>query len=253
MKSNRFKTIEERETFLVASLKRATDDFGILRPGAPVVVGLSGGRDSLCLVHLLDLYRERIEPSLQLMAATVLSHVQRIDVEPVRNWLNSIGVEHRAIEAGEIEEELRANGNRHACYLCSRRRRQKLCELSQEVGAAEIALGHHRLDFLETFLISAFRGGRLGCMSPAQKIFKGLFRIVRPMVYIEDVHLAALAQQRELPISKHACPFGDCGDRVQFRELLQRLEKEHRGTQNSLFSALTKPADTPVIFPTRKD
>lgn len=251
MKSNRFKTIAERETFLLASVKRAADEFGILRPGPPVVIGVSGGRDSLCLVHLLVLYRERIEPALQLVAATVMSEIQRIDIGPVQHWLDSLGVEHRAIAAGEIAEELRANDNRRACYVCSRRRRQKLCELSQELGAAEIALGHHRLDFLETFLVSAFRGGRLGCMTPAQEIFKGMFRIVRPLVYVEDVHLAALAQQRALPISKHACPFGDCGDRVQFRELLQRLESEHRGTQNSLFAALTKPADTPLICPER--
>jgi tRNA 2-thiocytidine biosynthesis protein TtcA len=253
MKTSRFKTIEERESFLANQLRRASQEFGILTPDRPVLVALSGGRDSLCLLHLLVLFQRKYAPALRLLPVTVLDGVQTIDTEALGSWVNSYGLGLDCIVAPEIAEELASRNGRKACYVCSRRRRRKLCEFADQHGAREIALGHHRLDFLETFMLSLLRGGKLGCMRPNQPLFDDSLALVRPMVFVEDDHLTVLAERRALPIQPKSCPYGKETDRTRMRRVLRGLFEQFPDSDHQLFAALQDPAETPLMTPPRRD
>ena len=165
---------------------KAIGDYNLIEEGDRIAVGVSGGKDSYTLLHILDALRRRAPIQYELVAVNVDSGFPGFRKEVVAKHLAEHGFEHRmeSTNCYGIIEEKRRPGTSY-CSFCARLRRGVLYSLADELGCNKIALGHHLDDFIETLLLNQFYIGTLAAMSPRLLADNQRHTVIRPLVYVE--------------------------------------------------------------------
>jgi len=220
---------------------RAIGDFNLIEEGDRILIGVSGGKDSYTLLHILDSLRRRAPVSYELIAVNVDSGFPGFRKEVLEQHLRECGFEYRmkSTECYEIIETKRRPGSSY-CSFCARLRRGVLYSMADELGCNKIALGHHLDDFIETLLLNQFYVGTLGAMSPKLAADNGRHVVIRPLVYVEEQQIIDFTRQNGFPVICCACPV--CGQvdqkRQRMKKLIRELSKENRHLKKSMIGAL---------------
>ncbi len=219
-------------------LETAVSDYQMINPGDHVLAGLSGGKDSSMLLRLLARKKIQTTNDFRLSAVFVKMGFANDDEisEYLRDFSKNLGVQYFEIERSL--EKIMAAEKKQACYLCSRTRRLALFDLADEIGANVIAFGHHRDDFVQTFLMNIFFNGSLEAMKPVNPFFKGKYRIIRPMLYIKESSVKAEIENSGIKVFDSGCPFGKVSERAYIRSLIEEITKHDSTAKNNIFKAL---------------
>jgi len=228
------------EKSLLRALARASHDYRLLEDGDRIMVAVSGGKDSLCLLHLLRQIQRRTPFDFELVAVTLDQGQPGFVSQRLAKHYAQGGYEFRIVAEDTysiVQEKLRPGDT--ACSLCSRLRRGVLYNAAVELGANKIALGHHRDDLLETLLLNLLYSGQIKSMAPRLRSDDGRNVVIRPLIYCDERELAALAAELQLPV----VPCGTCSApenqrRVRVKRLIEELHADNDNVRGSLFAAL---------------
>lgn len=206
-------------------LRRADQDFHLIDAGDRIAVGVSGGKDSLLLLHALSLYRKFSHKDFSLYAVTVTMGLEPFDLSEISNLCGQLGIEYfvRETEIGKIIFDYRREKN--PCALCSKMRRAVLANTCVEMGFNKLALGHHREDAIETLLMSLFYEGRFHTFHPKTTMSRTGITVIRPLIYLPESHVKHMTQVLSLPVVKSPCPADGETRRAEMKELMRRLRQ----------------------------
>jgi tRNA 2-thiocytidine biosynthesis protein TtcA len=220
---------------------RAIGDFNLIEDGDHIAVGVSGGKDSYVLLHMLDALRRKAPVSFRLTAVNIDIGFPGYRSDIIEEHLHQSGFEYRMVqtECFQIIEQKRTPHSSF-CSFCARLRRGVLYTQAQELGCSKIALGHHLDDFIETLLLNQFFTGTLAAMSASMLADNGVHTVIRPLVYVEEKDIATFTEENGFPIVSCSCPPDVRTDenRRRMKELLSQLQGEFPGIKHSLISSL---------------
>ena len=165
---------------------RAIGDFNMIREGDRILLGLSGGKDSLSLLHVLHYLQQRAPVKFELAAMTVDPMAGDFDPSPMIPYLARLGVEYHYRREPIMDMAKEHMGKNSYCAFCSRIKRGVMYSTARNNGFNVIALAQHLDDLAESFLMSAFHGGRLKTMKAHYVNDDGDLRIIRPLVYARE-------------------------------------------------------------------
>lgn len=227
---------------MLGYMRKAITDYNMLEDGDKVLVGLSGGKDSMVLLTGLARLRDFIGIDYQVKAATLdpgFDGVQQ-DYSALEEYCRALGVDYevRRTQIGHIVFDLRREEN--PCSLCARMRRGALHDLAKAWGCGKVALGHHADDAVETFMMNLFNEGRVGCFSPVTYLSRKDLTVIRPMVYAPERDIAKAARSAGLPIVKSKCPVDKTTNRQQTKEFLRELERQEHGLKKRILGAIQR-------------
>lgn len=233
---------------------QAIADFGLIEDGDRILVGVSGGKDSMALFRILDLLRRRSPVRYTLVAGTLDQGYEGFDPSGLEAWYEANGYEHRIVRQDARDLEGKLASGITLCAFCSRQRRGFLYTLAGEVGANTIALGHHADDLVETLLLNQFFGGKLRTMAPRRRSDDGRHVVIRPLAYVWEQDLARYAAEQRLPVTACGCPM--CGSaelkRKQVKWFLAYLEGRNPGLKETLLRAMANVHVDELLVPPAK-
>ena len=239
------KRIRERFVKAFATYRLLEDDDHVL-------VGLSGGKDSLCLLEMMA-RRARIDhPRFKVEAAhirmdniayeTSTDYIERFCQE-LDVPLHIITTHFDEAEATDDDPSSVANQplkKKPVCFLCSWNRRKQLFNLAQQLGCNKIALGHHQDDLLCTALMNLLYQGRFGTMPALLRMRKMPLSIIRPLCMVEEHDIQRYAELRQYEKQIKLCPYEKASHRTDTSEMLRRIEETNPETRYSLWNALVR-------------
>ncbi len=212
--------------------------YGLIEDNDKILVGLSGGKDSLILLDLLARRSRILKPRFTVYAAHIV--ITNVPYQSDELYLQSFA-EERGIQFVRYETSFDASTDtrKSPCFLCSWNRRKALFTVAKELGCNKIALGHHMDDILETLLMNITFQGAFGTMPPKLVMSKFDMTIIRPMCLVHEADLEKLASVKQLRKQIKNCPYEKDSNRSDMKEILRRLEELNPEARYSLWGSMT--------------
>ncbi|EKD74917.1 MAG: hypothetical protein ACD_44C00296G0008 [uncultured bacterium] len=247
--------ISKIEKKLLHYVGKAISDFNMIQTGDRVMVCLSGGKDSFTLLHILNLLKKRAHHKFEIFAFTLDQRQPDWDDSKLKSWLDESKLPYEILseDTYSIVKEKIPEGKTY-CSLCSRLRRGIIYTYAEKNKFSKIALGHHRDDLIQTFLMSAFYNGKVKSMPPKLLTDNKKHIVIRPLVYCQEKDIAVYAKEQNFPI----IPCNLCGSqenlmRKKIANLIESLSQENPKVPSNLLHALTDIQPSQMMDKTKWD
>ena len=226
---------------LLKIVARTNARYELIGEGDKILLGLSGGKDSLTLAHLLK-HMQRVAPFDFEFKAVTVAYGMGEDLRELHEHCLEHGIDHEIYDTKIFElaqDKIRTNSS--FCSFFSRMRRGALYTYALEQGYKKLALAHHLDDAVESFFMNFSYNGSLRSMPPIYKAQNGL-QVIRPLIHVRERQLIECAKEANMPlIGDEACPAMRFDvkmpvARAKTKEMLAQMEKEN----NALFVSLKK-------------
>jgi len=225
---------------LLRYVGRALADYQMIQAGDRIILGLSGGKDSLSLLHILRHLQRHAPIRFELAALTVDPLIPGFDPSPLKTYLAALNIPYFYCQQ-PIMDEAQANLQGDSfCAYCSRMKRGIMYTTARREQYNVLALAQHLDDLAESFLMSAFHGGRLQTMKACYTNDAGDIRVIRPLVYVRERQTADFAQAATLPVIADSCPacFAMPTQREHFKQLLSQEEQHNKHLFKNILHAI---------------
>ncbi len=225
---------------LLRKIGRAIADYAMIREGDRILLGVSGGKDSLTLLHLLRHLRSYAPVRFELGAITVDPGAEGFDPQGLKGYYQSLEIPYFYREQAIMEEAKRNLEGDSFCAYCARMKRGIMYTTCREQGYNVLALAQHLDDLAESLMMSLFHGGQLRTMKAHYLNDAGDIRIIRPLVYCRETQTAAFAAAAQLPVIPDSCPacFTAPTQRAYMKQLLAREEGRNKHLLANMLHAM---------------
>jgi tRNA 2-thiocytidine biosynthesis protein TtcA len=202
-------------------------------------VGVSGGKDSLTLLHLLKERLKRVPIHYEFIPVHIDLGFGSGRLEILKDYFERQGLLYR-IEITDIGTRANSSENReNPCFLCSWERRKRIFQLANRLKCNKVALGHHKDDIIETLLINIFYSGEISTMLPLQSLFKGKITLIRPLSLVEEKKIERFARAINLPFGPSGCPSSGRTKRKEVKEIIEALSRKNHRVKGNIFRSLS--------------
>lgn len=225
---------------LLRKVGRAIADYDMIRDGDRILLGVSGGKDSLSLLHILGHLQSYAPVKFELGVLTVDPEVEGFDPHSLTEYYTQIGVPWHYAEQPIMEQAKQNMNGDSFCAYCSRMKRGIMYSTCRKEGYNVLALAQHLDDLAESLLMSIFHGGQLRTMKANYTNREGDIRIIRPLAYARENQMADFAKSAKLPVIPDSCPacFSMPTQRESMKQLLSQLEGNNKHLFNNMLHAM---------------
>ena len=221
---------------LMRPIGQAVVEFEMIKEGDRVLLGLSGGKDSLTLLHALRHLQRHAPIKFTIAAITIDPEIDGFDPSVLKTYLAGLDIPYFYEQNDMVKQAEEQMGKVSYCSFCSRMKRGIMYSTARREGYNVLALGQHLDDLAESFLMSAFHGGQLRTMKANYTNQDGDIRIIRPMIYVRERQTTEFSKEFTLPVIPDSCPA--CFDMPTQREHMKKLLAEQEAHNSGLFKSL---------------
>ncbi len=223
--------------YISKSVGKAISDYNMLSDGDKIAVAVSGGKDSLTLLNILNTRRQFVPIKYELLAVHIDLGYPCQHPRILAQYFQKIGVDYHIEKVDILQGKTRKD---ISCFWCSWNRRKALFGVADRFGCTKVALGHHKDDIVETILLNLFFHGEISAMSPKQELFKGKIIIVRPLAYVDESMIVRYAKAAGFPHEKCSCPNSLTSKRTQITSIIKDLEKVCPEIRTNIFRSVKR-------------
>lgn len=226
---------------LTSLLRQCIQRYGMIEEGDAIAVGLSGGKDSLCLLMGLAALRRFYPASFTLHAihVDVGAGMKDEDIHRMSSFCAQLEVPFHHVRTDIYQIVFEERKEKNPCSLCAKMRKGALNAKALELGCRKIAYAHHKDDFIETLMMNLLMEGRCECFPPVTQLDKTGLQVLRPMLLIDEADVRGFTRRYDLPVVKNPCPADGATRREDVKRYIRESRAQFPKIRESLFSAVT--------------
>lgn len=219
----------------LSSIGKVIKRYKILEKNSGVVVGVSGGSDSLVLLFLLNEYNIKFRQNWNIYPCHINPDFPDWDTEFVKNYCEKLGLPCKVIK---ININRRLESVEKKCFFCARERRRRILEYAESLDIFKVALAHHLEDVVETLLLNIIYNGEISTFVPLQSVIQGRFLFIRPLYYLDKKNIQTIARAIKIPENINKCPYFQDSKRQVVRDFLNKISVEYPDVYKSIFNGV---------------
>lgn len=224
--------------YISTRIGRAIKDYNLIEDKDRILVAVSGGKDSLALLKLLNERKKWAPVSYELIAMHVESDYScghAVTRRVLKKFFEENGIKHhfKKIKVTDKKREV-------SCFWCSWNRRRELFLAADKFGCNKVALGHHMDDIIETLLMNIFYHGEFSAMNPRQELFKGKVVIIRPLCYVEEEAMRRFAREEGFSLKSCAGTNDEISNRRMMKNFIEKAEKICPQVKTNIFRSISR-------------
>ncbi len=227
--------LEGTELYISKRVGKALTDYKMLSDGDKIAVAVSGGKDSLTLLRILNSRKRFVPIKYDLLAVHIDMGYPKSHAKILEKYFKEIGINYRIEKSNALTNTKKKD---ITCFWCSWNRRKALFETAHQLGYKKVALGHHLDDIIETTLLNLFFNGEISSMAPKQELFSGAITIIRPLVYVEEDILRRFAKEEGLLSKTCSCPNSFTSNRRRMEAIIKDIKKVCPDVKKNIFRSL---------------
>ncbi|MBZ4683412.1 MAG: tRNA 2-thiocytidine biosynthesis protein TtcA [Fusobacteriaceae bacterium] len=219
---------------------KAMHKYNMIEEGDRIAIGVSGGKDSLTLINILYRVKQIANINFDIIPIHIHPNTDTSNTLHIKKYIESLGLKLKIIET-DLEKFLFEDGDvKNPCFLCGRIRRGILYTYLKENNINKLALGHHKDDIVETYLMNIFYQGNTHSMRPSYFAKEYGVQVIRPLAFVEESTTIKYSKKINLPILKSTCPYetSDNSRRLKVKNLIKELSIDNLDVRSSILNAL---------------
>ena len=221
---------------------RAITEFELIQDNDRIMIGVSGGKDSIFLAYAMAMMRQRIKKKFELMAVTVNPMFSdSFDLAPIKDFMQRLDIPHHSFDV-DIKGAIDAQGGKDPCYTCAFFRRGAVNRYAKEQGCNKVAYAHHNDDAVETLFMGLLYSGQVHTFTPSTYLDKTDITVIRPLVYFREQEIIDAIQYHQVQPVPSPCPNDGHTIRQRVKELIQEMSIEKPQLYPHLASAMRENA-----------
>ena len=226
-----------------SKITRAVVEFEMIERGDRILIGLSGGKDSLLLTYALAMLRERTKNKFSLSALTINPMFDAaFDTKSLSHFCAALNVPHE-IHNVDIAEVIRSEPKNAPCFTCAFFRRGAINRYANEHGCNKVAYAHHNDDAVETLLLNLLYSGQIGTFQPKTYLDRTDLTVIRPLVYLREQEIIDAIPYHGMTPVKSPCPIDGKTKRETVKKLVADLTERNPLIYEHLAAAMRKSGE----------
>ena len=219
-------------------LRRAVDEFDMIRPKDTIAVGISGGKDSMLLLYAMHLCRKYWRRDFDIKAITVDLGYDGFETSSLKRFIEGLGIEYivEKTQISQIVFDVKKESS--PCALCAKLRKGAFYAAAKREGCNKAAFAHHMDDLIETLLMSLFYEGRINTFAPLTHLTRQDITLIRPFIYLPEKEIIAAVRKYDIPVSKNPCPVDGQTKRQEVKELIKGLVHDNPLVKKNILAAI---------------
>jgi len=225
--------------FISKKVGKAVGDYKMISDKDKIVVGVSGGADSITLLKMLK-YRQTFAPvNFDILAVHIDFGYSRGLAKKLKEFFKKEKIDYHIVKV-DIFKKAKDKGQIN-CFWCSWNRRKALFETAAKFGFKKVALGHHFDDIIQTVLLNLFYKGEISAMNPKQKLFKGKITLIRPLAYVEKKEISRFARlENDFAYEKCSCPKAGDTKRALIEKVIREVSQGNPQIKKNIFRSIQR-------------
>lgn len=225
---------------ILSHMRKAIEEYKMIDEGDKIAVCLSGGKDSITMLHAFKNLQIFYPKKFDIIAVSVNPGFEFFDTHFLEDICNKINVPLfiEKSNAKEIVFDIRKEKN--PCSLCANLRRGVINSIANREGCNKIALGHNQDDVLETFLLNLLYAGNIGTFSPVSYMDRSKVTLIRPLVYTPEKEIKRYVKRNDISVMAKVCPMDGTSKREDMKNLIFSLSKNIPMIRANLFGAIQR-------------
>lgn len=237
--------------YISTRIGRAIEDYDLIADKDRIIVAVSGGKDSMSLLKLLNERKKWAPVKYDLIAVHIETDHKCggcVHTKILTKFFEENGLEYRFEKIKVLDKNKKLS-----CFWCSWNRRKALFTLADKLNCNKVAMGHHMDDINETLLLNLFYHGEFSAMNPRQELFGGKVTIIRPLCYVEEDALKRFAKESDFPSQLCRCPNSDTSKRRKMKNLIKDIGTDCKPVKMNLFRSISRVKEDYIRVKDRED
>lgn len=227
---------------ILARLRQADQQYNLINNGDKILIGLSGGKDSVALTYALSLYRKFSRTDFIIQPVMLDLGFPNFDPTIMREYCESLGLGLMVVDNTEVYNILQTQQKDKVhvpCSICSRMKKASMNKMANALGFNKVSFAHHADDAIETYFMNTLFGGRVASFTPKMHLERANITFIRPLINVRESEIVKLIKEENLPVMKSSCPANQHTRREEMKNLLKDLYDRYPTIKDNLLTMMS--------------